>query len=106
MKTDTPVTDRHEAMARNSMGKASCAYEYARALERDNVRLRAALAAADKAIVAGQACRSEAEFTRWMRESQQARPNADLILSNVPSELPRKAGAPRALAREVTACRG
>jgi len=27
-------------------------------------------------------------------------------LPNVPSELPRKAGTPRALAREVTACRG
>lgn len=54
-------------------------------LGRENARLRDALAAADKAIVAGQSCRTEAEFTRWMHESQQARPHADLIFPNASS---------------------
>lgn len=42
-------------------------------------KLEAALRDADMAIDAGQACRSEAEFTRWMRDSQRYRPSADLI---------------------------
>lgn len=45
-------------------------------LEAHCATLTAALKRADEAIQAGQACRSEAEFTRWMRESQAMRPQA------------------------------
>ena len=41
--------------------------------------LVAALRKADEAIQRGQACRSEAEFARWMHESQSARPSAELL---------------------------
>jgi len=51
-------------------------------LQRENSKLRDALTTADRAIVAGQACRSEAEFTRWMNDSQQSRPHADLTSAN------------------------
>lgn len=48
-------------------------------LKADKERLEAALAAADMAISSGQACRSEGEFTRWMRDAQRYRPHADLL---------------------------
>jgi len=41
--------------------------------------LRQALKNADEGIQKGQACRSEAEFTKWMREVSSHRPHADLI---------------------------
>ena len=43
------------------------------------VDVQDALRLADEAIQSGQACRSEAEFTRWMHDSQMQRPNADLF---------------------------
>ena len=50
--------------------------------EQERDTLRAALKKADDGITAGQACRSEGEFTRWMREVQENRPHADLLASS------------------------
>jgi len=73
----TPRTDNYKAQGREWLPLGI--FED---VERENSRLREALALADKAIVAGQACRSEAEFNRWMRDSQSLRPRADLFLPN------------------------
>jgi hypothetical protein len=56
----------------------------------ENAKLKTALREADAAISAGQDCRSEAAFTRWMRDSQRYRPHADLI--GVPATPPNDAG--------------
>lgn len=42
-------------------------------------KLQKALRLADEGIQRGQACRTEAEFTRWMREVQSMRPNSNLF---------------------------
>jgi len=78
--SDTPETD---AVAIGPSLPVTSDYSqleiHARKLERENAKLRDALRDADMAICAGQSCRSEAEFTRWMRDSQRYRTHADLI---------------------------
>lgn len=49
-------------------------------LEEQNIALREALQKADLGIVAGQAVRSQEEFTRWSHEVQSQRPHGDLIV--------------------------
>lgn len=76
-KIITDQINRHVAMTDTQ--RAWLANDISERVEREVAKLRTALRDADMAISAGQACRSEGEFNRWMHDSQRYRPHADLI---------------------------